>query len=66
MLVVANKLDSAQDPERIAQLEKAANDRGLPFMKISAVTGQGIEELKRKIFTLAHPDYQEAEDTQDW
>lgn len=65
MLVVANKMDSAQDPDRIAQLEKAANDRGLPLMKISAVTGEGLPELKRKIFTMANESEVE-EETQDW
>jgi GTP-binding protein len=47
MIVVATKLDSAQDPERIASLERAAATRGLPFFKISSVTGAGIEALKR-------------------
>jgi GTP-binding protein len=47
MIVVATKLDAAQDPERIAALERHAKDRGLPFYKISSVTGQGIDVLKR-------------------
>jgi GTP-binding protein len=45
MIVVATKLDAAQDPERIAALKRAAAARGLPFFKISSVTGQGIKEL---------------------
>jgi GTP-binding protein len=47
MIVVATKLDAAQDPERIASLERLAKQRGLPFYKISSVTGEGIEALKR-------------------
>jgi len=47
MLVVASKIDVAQDPERIRVLQELARSRGLPFFKISSVTGQGIEELKR-------------------
>ncbi len=47
MLVVASKIDVAQDPERIRVLEELARSRGLPFFKLSSVTGQGIEELKR-------------------
>jgi len=47
MLVVASKIDVAQDPERIRVLEELARSRGLAFFKISSVTGQGIEELKR-------------------
>ncbi len=47
MIVVAAKIDAAQDPERVASVEKLAADRGLPFYKISSVTGEGIEALKR-------------------
>jgi GTP-binding protein len=49
MLLVATKIDVAQDPERIARLERLAHDRGLPFYKISSVTGEGIPELKRAL-----------------
>jgi len=47
MMVVATKLDAAQDSERVASLETLARERGLPFYKISSVTGEGIPELKR-------------------
>ncbi|MGD1091126.1 MAG: GTPase ObgE [Bryobacteraceae bacterium] len=47
MIVVATKLDAAQDPERIRSLETVATQRGLPFLKISSVTGEGVEALKR-------------------
>ncbi len=47
MLVVASKIDVAQDPERIRALAELARSRGLPFFAISSVTGQGIEQLKR-------------------
>ena len=47
MIVVATKLDAAQDPERVASLQKLARDRGLAFFKISSVTGEGIDALKR-------------------
>ena len=47
MMVVATKLDSAQDPERVAALEQHAKNLGLPFYAISSVTGQGIDVLKR-------------------
>jgi GTP-binding protein len=47
MMVVATKIDSAQDPERIASLEKLARERGLPFYEISSVTGEGLPALKR-------------------
>ena len=47
MIVVATKLDAAQDPQRVASLERLALRSGLPFFKISSVTGQGLEALKR-------------------
>jgi len=47
MIVVATKLDAAQDPERVASLEALARERGLPFFKISSATGEGLQALKR-------------------
>jgi GTP-binding protein len=44
-VVVATKLDVAQEPARIQALRDLAEQRGLPFYAISAVTGQGLEEL---------------------
>src|SRR5512143_2071582 len=46
MIVVATKMDSAQDPERVASLRSVAAERGLPFFEISSATGQGIDALK--------------------
>ena len=46
MLVAASKMDAAQDPERVRALEEHARKRGLPFFRISSVTGQGIDELR--------------------
>jgi GTP-binding protein len=47
MMVVATKLDAAQDAGRVAALESLSRQRGLPFFKISSVTGKGIAALKR-------------------
>ena len=47
MILVAAKLDAAQDPGRVASLEKLARERDLAFFKISSVTGEGIDALKR-------------------
>jgi GTP-binding protein len=47
MIVVAAKIDAAQDPERVVSLRRLAKKRGLPFYKISSVTGEGIDALKR-------------------
>jgi GTP-binding protein len=46
MIVVATKMDIAQDPERVAALRNLASERGLPFFEISSATGQGIDALK--------------------
>lgn len=46
MIVVATKLDAAQDASRIERLRRHAEKRGLEFFAISAVTGQGLNELK--------------------
>ena len=47
MMVVATKIDAAQDPARLKSLQGVARRRKLPFFKVSAVTGEGITELKR-------------------
>ncbi len=46
MIVVATKLDVAQDASRVESLRKLADERGLPFYPISSVTGEGLERLK--------------------
>jgi len=47
MLVVASKMDVAQDAARVEALREMAAERGLPFLKISSVTGAGLAALKR-------------------
>jgi GTP-binding protein len=49
MLVVASKMDAAQDPERVASLKRLAAERNLPYFEISSVTGLGLEALKYAI-----------------
>jgi GTPase len=47
MIVVATKLDAAQnDPERLAALRAHVEAQGLACLAISAVTGEGLAELK--------------------
>ncbi len=55
MIVVATKLDAAQDPERIAAVEQVAAARGLPFFKISSVTGEGIGQLTQAMGAAVLP-----------
>ena len=49
MIVVANKMDAAQDPARVKSLKAAARRRNLPLFEISAVTGEGVPELVNAI-----------------
>ena len=49
MLVVATKIDVAQNRERIESLERLAAERGLAYFEISSVTGLGLEALKHAI-----------------
>ena len=44
-IVVANKIDSLQNEENMKQLEKIAKENDFEFFKISAVTGEGVNEL---------------------
>ena len=46
MIVVAGKMDAAQDEARVASLRNLAADRGLAYYEISSITGQGIDALK--------------------
>jgi GTP-binding protein len=44
-LVVASKIDVLEDPKKISRLKSMCSRRKLPFLKISAVTGEGLKEL---------------------
>lgn len=49
MMVAANKIDACQEPERITALEEFCLAEGLPLFRISAATGEGLEELRRAL-----------------
>jgi GTP-binding protein len=44
-IVVANKIDALDDPDRLARLKARAAELGLAFLAISGATGAGIDEL---------------------
>jgi GTPase len=50
MLLVASRVDAAGRGECLEVLRRFARERGEPLYEISAVTGQGIEDLKRAIW----------------
>jgi GTPase len=45
MIVAASKMDAVDDPSRVDVLERHVRDRGLPFFRISAVAGTGLDAL---------------------
>jgi len=51
-LVVASKIDAMDDSTHLEALNSAARERGLDCHSISAVTGQGLESLKVKIWGM--------------
>ncbi len=55
-LVAANKIDALDDEQRVAKLKRRAARLGLPFFRISGVTGAGVPELLEAVWrTLAVP-----------
>ncbi len=48
-IIVANKIDSMQDKSLYEELEKIAKKENLEIYKISAVTGEGIENLLNRV-----------------
>ena len=44
-IIVANKIDSMQDEELYKSLEKVAKENDMEIFKISAVTGEGLNDL---------------------
>ena len=48
-IIVANKIDSMQDENLYNDLEKLAKKNNIEIFKISAVTGEGISELLKRV-----------------
>ena len=44
-IIVANKIDSLQDEENLKAIEELAKENNMEIFKISAVTGEGLNEL---------------------
>ena len=49
-IVVGNKIDALRDKGLLKELEKAFSERGYKFTAISALTGEGLEELKELLW----------------
>jgi GTP-binding protein len=48
-IVVATKMDAAL-PEKVKKLERWCRQKDIPMIRISSVTGEGLEELKHQVF----------------
>ena len=51
-LTVASKTDALDEPERLQRLQAHVASLGLPFMQISAVTGDGLPALLESLWTI--------------
>jgi GTPase len=49
-LVAANKIDALDDESRVYELSRRARALGLPFFRISAVTGTGVSQLLEAVW----------------
>ena len=49
-IVVATKLDALDEPERLEALHRHVRKTQLPFVKISAVTGDGLDDLLETVW----------------
>ena len=65
-IIVANKIDSMQDDNNIREIQKLAKEKNIEVFKISAVTGEGLEELFNHVAeilkTLPKEDIVDVED----
>ena len=50
-LVAANKIDAVDDESRVTALARRAKTLGLPFFRISAVTGEGLPQLSEAMWS---------------
>lgn len=48
-IIVANKLDAMQDENLLKELEEFAKNKNIELFKISAVTGDGIDDLMNRV-----------------
>ena len=54
-LVAANKMDAVDDETRVTALARRAKTLGLPFFRISAVTGEGLPQLSESMWRHLAP-----------
>jgi GTP-binding protein len=57
-IVAATKIDALSEPDRLERLQEAVAARELPFVAISAVSGDGIPELLELLWAFVAPPAQ--------
>jgi GTPase len=60
MILVASEIDVAQDQERVNAVERLAREHGMPFLRVSGVTGEGVQELVREMASVVYATAPEA------
>src|SRR5687767_11241706 len=50
MIVVANKIDALDDPDRLARLQAHLRERGIPLYAVSAASGEGLPALLEAVW----------------
>jgi GTP-binding protein len=53
-IIVAAKMDVA-DPKKVQKLQRWSKKNNLELVRISSITGEGLDELKHAIFKKLHP-----------
>ena len=51
-LVVANKIDVLDEPDRLARLSKNMAERGILLFPVSAITGEGLPALVEALWQM--------------
>ncbi len=57
-IVAINKVDVAEE-EKVKKVEEFVKAKGLEPVKISAITGKGLEELKKRVIAIVEPKAKE-------
>ncbi|WP_297065315.1 NOG1 family protein [Thermococcus sp.] len=57
-IVAINKVDVAEE-EKVKKVEEFVKAKGLEPVKISAITGEGLEELKKRVIAIVEPKAKE-------
>ena len=63
-IIVANKIDALDDPARVERLQQHVARLGLPFHRVSGVTGEGISGLLEAVWAQVETARRLPHDTQ--